>query len=393
MSSADTSLNSFLVESYTYLSLGLLIILLRTFTRVRQVGFVGLALDDYAMLGIIIPYTSESIMAQAVGQQFHGVSNSGMTDAQRAALSPDSDEYGWRVAGSKVQVAGWCMYISVLWGIKLSLCAFYSRLTDGVHGYRPKILGGYAFLGVTYLFLILCFLLSCQPMHKFWQINPDPGNLCQPALSKLYILSTLILNLTTDIYLILIPIPMLWGTQLPTFKKLTLVVVFSGAMFVMAAAIVRSIVIFQNEIDGPRQGSSWAIRESFVAVITSCMPVIWGWLKIKLKPFLGSLLSSQTKKTGPEPGSIMLGDTNDGSTWRSAKNTTTSRTITSRAMPDEERSSSELSLNTALGGPKGSSKGGIKKEVAISVSSAKAADDVETGGRPVPNNAQINDKW
>lgn len=38
---------------------------------------------------------------------------------------------------------------------------------------------------------------------------------------------------------------MLWGTQLPTFKKLTLVVVFSGAMFVMAAAIVRSIVIFQ----------------------------------------------------------------------------------------------------------------------------------------------------
>lgn len=98
MSSADVSLNSFLVESYTYLSLGLLIILLRTFTRVRQVGFVGLALDDYAMLGIIIPYISESIMAQAVGQQFHGVSNSGMTDAQRAALSPDGDEYGWRSA-------------------------------------------------------------------------------------------------------------------------------------------------------------------------------------------------------------------------------------------------------------------------------------------------------
>jgi hypothetical protein len=98
MSSADASLNSFLVESYTYLSLGLLIILLRTFTRVRQVGFVGLALDDYAMLGIIIPYISESIMAQAVGQQFHGVSNSGMTDAQRAALSPESDEYGWRSA-------------------------------------------------------------------------------------------------------------------------------------------------------------------------------------------------------------------------------------------------------------------------------------------------------
>jgi hypothetical protein len=38
---------------------------------------------------------------------------------------------------------------------------------------------------------------------------------------------------------------MLWSTQLPTFKKLTLVVVFSGALFVMAAGIVRGVVILE----------------------------------------------------------------------------------------------------------------------------------------------------
>lgn len=33
------------------------------------------------------------------------------------------------VTGSKIQVAGWCMYVSVLWIIKAALCAFYVRLT------------------------------------------------------------------------------------------------------------------------------------------------------------------------------------------------------------------------------------------------------------------------
>ncbi|CAG9946063.1 unnamed protein product [Clonostachys rosea f. rosea IK726] len=386
--SEKAALASFSAEAFSYLSLGIAVILLRTFTRTRQVGITGLTADDYFMLLTIVPYTTETVLAHAVSQQFNGLTNSGMTDAERAALSPDSEEWAWRVAGSKVQIAGWCMYASVLWTIKASLCAFYSRLTDGVHGYRVRILTGYAIIGVTYLVVILTYLLSCQPFSHFWQIYPDPGNLCQPALSKVYVLLSVTLNITTDAYLILIPVPMLWGTQLPTFKKLTLVVVFSGALFVMAAGLLRGILILKNPVDGPREGSAWAVRESFVAVVTSCLPMIWGWLKIKLKPFLGSLLSSQSKKNGPEPGSIMLGDTNDGSAWRSGNRThTTSRSITTRVMPAAERSSSDLSLN-----PK--ALGGITKQVAISVSSKKAGDGAEAGSdRKVHTQLKLDNKW
>ena len=42
--------------------------------------------------------------------------------------------------------------------------------------------------------------------------------------------------------------------------------------------------------------------------------MIWGFLKVKLAPFLGSLLSSNVgtkRKEGPDPGSIMLGNVND----------------------------------------------------------------------------------
>jgi hypothetical protein len=59
----------------------------------------------------------------------NGLTNSYMTDEQRAALSPDSLEYSHRVLGSKIQVFGWTLYAASLWCIKICVAVFYSRLT------------------------------------------------------------------------------------------------------------------------------------------------------------------------------------------------------------------------------------------------------------------------
>lgn len=81
----------------------------------------------------------------------------------------------------------------------------------------------YVLLGVTYLAAGLSIVLGCQPIHKYWQINPDPGSkfpvmviyrtmlmptdLCQPTKSLLYVLVVVILNVITDLYLLSIPLP------------------------------------------------------------------------------------------------------------------------------------------------------------------------------------------
>lgn len=71
----------------------------------------------------------ETVAAYAVVDWYHGLANSSMTDEQRASLSPDSDEYHWRVGGSKVQVIGWSLYVTTLWLLKVCMLVFYSRLT------------------------------------------------------------------------------------------------------------------------------------------------------------------------------------------------------------------------------------------------------------------------
>jgi len=84
----------------------------------------------------------------------------------------------------------------------------------------------YALLAITYLFIALGLLLSCQPMHRFWQINPDPGRrslrsrncsqtetsniryvaLCRPTNSPFYVLAVLISDVVTDLYLVSVPL-------------------------------------------------------------------------------------------------------------------------------------------------------------------------------------------
>lgn len=89
---------------------------------------------------------------------------------------------------------------------------------------KIRIQVGYVIIVTTYIATLLSILLGCRPLRKNWQINPDPGSktafilsptrltiasidLCQPAISRLDCLVTVVLNVITDAYLITIPIP------------------------------------------------------------------------------------------------------------------------------------------------------------------------------------------
>ena len=118
----------------------------------------------------------ETVAAYLVGANYEGLTNSYMTAEQRATLDPHSAEWAHRVAGSKIQVLGWSLYVAILWLIKYALAVFYSRLTTGLQNLPQRVRIAYIILGVSWLATQLSVLLSCQPFHAFWQINPNPGS-------------------------------------------------------------------------------------------------------------------------------------------------------------------------------------------------------------------------
>ncbi|KAM0809765.1 hypothetical protein AB5N19_10112 [Seiridium cardinale] len=285
------------VEAWTLLSLGLVVIATRVYVRWTQVGPSKWQVDDYLMPLTGLVFTLETVAAYLVGALFGGLTNSYMTDEQRANLDPSSEEYFNRQWGSRIQVMGWSFYACILWLLKFSIAVFYSRLTNGLPHLRLRVRVAYVLLGVTYLTVALSILLSCQPINRFWQINPDPGNLCQPTNSRLYVLIVLIPNIITDLYLLSIPLPLLWKVNISLRRKLSLMALFSGAVFVIMAGTIRAVVILSSGAEGAVSGSEWACRETFVAIVVANLPILQPLIRRGASKIGLSGLFSKSKST------------------------------------------------------------------------------------------------
>ncbi|PWY90574.1 hypothetical protein BO94DRAFT_593458 [Aspergillus sclerotioniger CBS 115572] len=267
--------DDFVVEAFTLLAIAITTIIFRVVARWVTAGPKNFMLDDYLMPVAGVVYGLETGAAYCVSAWWMGLANNSMSDAERASLSPSSHEYHLRVGGSKTQVLGWSLYTTLLWLMKSCMAVFYSRLTAGLINMHIRIRIGYIFIGVTYLAVILSILLGCHPLHKNWQIYPDPGNYCQPAVSHIDVYVTVVLNVVTDLYLISIPFPILFKARLPWREKLELIILFSGGFFVMAAGILRCVLIVTAGPNGAAQAGRWACRETFVAVIIGNIPMIY----------------------------------------------------------------------------------------------------------------------
>ncbi|GME24125.1 hypothetical protein GTA08_BOTSDO03734 [Neofusicoccum parvum] len=263
------------LEVFTMLGIGVFVIVLRTIARINAVGVGAFQLDDYLMLVAAIIYGLETGTAYVILDWWEDMANSGMTPEARQSLDPDSREYYLRVGGSKTQIVQWTFYVLLLWTLKACMCLFYSRLTASLHEFEIRVKLGYALIGLTYLATQLCILLGCQPFHSSWQINPEPPNFCQPAISKLNLYTTLTLNIATDLYLLSIPVPMLWRANLAIWRRLSLLIVFSGGIFVILCGIMRCYIVLKDPVAGAQKATTWACRETFLAVLTTNAPVVY----------------------------------------------------------------------------------------------------------------------
>lgn len=271
--------------------------------------------------------------------------------------------------------------------------------SDRLDSLRTRVRIAYVLIAVTYMVVCLTILLSCQPMSMFWQISPNPGSkssptgvvprphearrltshptdLCQPTISKAYVFVVLIPNIVTDCYLLSIPLPaslsfrpppelgsasnrpqLLWSVQIGIRQKASLILLFSGAVFIMVAGTIRAVVILevrwasggflpfprapapartladthactQSGPDGAVQGSAWACRENFVALIVTNLPVIQPLIR-RCAQRVG--LSGLFSRTQPTDGgrSVPLGSKSHSQAFRlGSKNKTAKSSLT-----------------------------------------------------------------
>ncbi|KAL8706687.1 MAG: hypothetical protein Q9201_000321 [Fulgogasparrea decipioides] len=286
---------NFIAEAFSLLAISLVVIALRWLSRVLSVGFRKLAVDDYLMIVAGALYSAETTVAYYVGNPWKGLANSGMTPEYRAALDPQGEEYRLRVGGSKNQLVGWLVYTVLLWTLKTCMLIFYSRLTDGVNNMRIRIRIGAVLLAVSFLATFLTILLGCLPIHRHWQINPDPGSRLLPTGN----LEASGSGADNSQHIDRLLLDMIWGSRLATKRKWVLSVMFSGGILVMVAGILRCVLILTSGANGPQQAGEWSIRESFIAVVVGNLPMLYTLFQRIQAYGTGSFNRSSGKRSHP----------------------------------------------------------------------------------------------
>ncbi|KAL8637703.1 MAG: hypothetical protein Q9228_005053 [Teloschistes exilis] len=124
---------------------------------------------------------------------------------------------------------GWddsTFYNPAIFVIKLSIFLLYLRLFAPNIRMRYLIYAGIVYNFVTNIAIMVAFPAICAPRGSDNWITSLEKTSCHNPLEDLAVAAGA-LNFASDVYILLLPVPMIWGLQLPMRRKIGLLTVFA----------------------------------------------------------------------------------------------------------------------------------------------------------------------
>ncbi|CAD0108525.1 unnamed protein product [Aureobasidium uvarum] len=259
------ALDAILKEVWALYAISTFIILSRYAVRLRTVGLKGLYWDDLFCFGVMIFNTVDAAVVHII--HFTGESSEVTEKWLETATQADIDRITY---GSKLEYTAWCSYPALIWCMKFTMLFFYKRLTLGsFHNKLIKYL--FWFTSISYFIVWFVLIFGCFPTQMNWQVTPAPPWKC--AFRPQNFLAVAIPNILTDAAILMVPIPMLWQLKMPLKKKITIGVVLSSGLFVIAAAIIR-VVLSLDAAPSAANINGWGVRETFIGIFTINVPIL-----------------------------------------------------------------------------------------------------------------------
>lgn len=129
----------------------------------------------------------------------------------------------------------------------------------------------------------------------YWAV-PTPNIQCSAAIDHL--ITNAVFNLSSDIIMLCIALPMFIRSRLPLRKKLVLIGIFSLGFFVILAAILNKYYSFSQPFGS--MWTFWYTREVSTAMLVANLPFLWTLLRrlFGVNPLDGSSKGTRAH-TGP----------------------------------------------------------------------------------------------
>jgi hypothetical protein len=141
--------------------------------------------------------------------------------------------------GSRLVLAARIFYAAYIWIAKLAVLEFLKRIIgkSWAKSYEVGLRYIYAFLGATFIAVVVGTLAECQPFSHYWQVVPDPGAHCREGLVQLIVMG--VCDMVSDVVLIVFPIPLVWQSSMRFSKKISLILLFLLSTILVAITAYR----------------------------------------------------------------------------------------------------------------------------------------------------------
>jgi hypothetical protein len=201
-----------------------------------------------------------------------------------------------RIKGSKIVIVSEQAMLNTIYFIKACMLLMYTRLTMGLHQQRMvKAIAIYVACG--WVGTEFAFFLACRPFNGYWAVPPpDP----QCTTLRNFSIVQLCFNISSDLLMLAIMLPLLVQVNLPFRQKVALLAIFSLGSFVIVAAVLTKYFNLSDVYSTVYM--LWYVREASTAVYVSNLPMIWPllreWFPYLRKITPGHRSTSDNSKTG-----------------------------------------------------------------------------------------------
>lgn len=233
-------------NGFSMFSVGVVVIILRYWARIKQDGLAGLRVDDYLMVLVLAWYTLLVVMLYVI---VNGGGSNLAYPEEYATFTPT--EVKDRIYGSKLVIVSEQVRVrrqagnfpgliveqamlNVIYTIKACLLILYGRLTQGTKYYTfVKILAVYIAIG--FVATEIGFFTFCRPFRGYWAV-PPPNPQCTTL--QHYAINQAVWNLSSDVMMLFIPVPLVIKLKTPLKQKLVLSLVFTLGIYVVSPVML-----------------------------------------------------------------------------------------------------------------------------------------------------------
>jgi hypothetical protein len=153
----------------------------------------------------------------------------------------------------------------------VTICEFFRRITGNFWNrtYDWVIQFLRCFLALTFAAVVIATLTECRPFDHYWQVVPDPGPQCRQGYAQLLTMGTV--NIVTDAFLIIFPIPIILRSAMKAVRKFELILLFALSIIPIGVTLYRIPTIIEHQ--GRQQSRSlWASLEIlFATAVTNAL--------------------------------------------------------------------------------------------------------------------------